>query len=113
MHVTFVGLLNACAIVAALEEGRKAHKQIIQYGDESDVFVGNRLVDMYTECGSIEDAWRVFNSMSSHNMVAGGTMILAHAKCGQGKKALELFCSMKGWNQSLSTLLGCSMHVLV
>jgi hypothetical protein len=46
VHVTFVGLLNACAIVAALEEGRKAHKQIIQNGYESDVFVGNRLVDM-------------------------------------------------------------------
>jgi hypothetical protein len=29
VHVTFVGLLNACAIVAALEEGRKAHKQIM------------------------------------------------------------------------------------
>jgi hypothetical protein len=49
VHVTFVGLLNACAIVAALEEGRKAHKQIIQNGYESDVFVGNRLVHMYTK----------------------------------------------------------------
>jgi len=67
---------------AALEEGRKALKQIIQNGYGSDVFVGNRLVDMYTECGSIEDAWKVFNSMSSHNMVAWDTMILAHVKCG-------------------------------
>jgi hypothetical protein len=39
-HVIFVGILNACASVAALEEGAHAHQHIIQSGWESDVFVG-------------------------------------------------------------------------
>jgi hypothetical protein len=38
--VTFVGVLNACASIVALEEGRGVHDQIIQRGCESDVFVG-------------------------------------------------------------------------
>ncbi len=54
--VTFVGVLNACASVIALEEGRHVHHQIIQSGSESDVFVGNSLLDMHAKCGSIEDA---------------------------------------------------------
>jgi hypothetical protein len=54
--VTFVGVLNACASIIALEEGRCVHHQIIQSGLESDVFVGNSLLDMYAKCGSIEDA---------------------------------------------------------
>ncbi len=61
--VTFVGVLNACANMIVVEEGRSVHQQIIQSGLESDVFVGNSLVDMYAKCGCIEDAWRVFNKM--------------------------------------------------
>jgi hypothetical protein len=59
--VTLVVVLNACAHVVALEEGRCAHQQIIQSSWDSDIFVGNCLVDMYAKCGSIEDACRVFN----------------------------------------------------
>jgi pentatricopeptide repeat protein len=36
-----------------------------QTGLESDVFLGNILVDMYAKCGSFEDAWIAFNQMSS------------------------------------------------
>jgi pentatricopeptide repeat protein len=63
--VTFMGVLNACASVAALEEGRCVHEQIIESGWDSDVFVGSSLVDMYAKCRSLEDAWRVFTKMPS------------------------------------------------
>ncbi len=57
--VTYVGVLNACASVVALEEGEVcAHEQIIQSNCESAVFVRSSLVDMYAKCGSIEDACR-------------------------------------------------------
>ncbi len=62
---TFVGVLNAFAIIVALEEGRCAHEQIMQSGWDSDLFVGSSLVDMYAKCGSMEDAWKVFNKMPS------------------------------------------------
>ncbi|CAK9212376.1 unnamed protein product [Sphagnum troendelagicum] len=50
-------------IMATIEEGRCVHQQIIQTGLKSNVFVGITLVDMYAKCGSIEDAWRLFNNM--------------------------------------------------
>jgi hypothetical protein len=28
---------------------------------ESNLFVGNSLIDMQAKCGSIDDAWMVFN----------------------------------------------------
>jgi len=68
--ITFVGLLNACASVAALEKGRHIHEQIIQFGCEDDLFVANSLIDMYAKCGNIEDAQRVFNRMPMHNVVS-------------------------------------------
>ncbi len=96
--VTFVGVLNACASVLALEDGRCAHKQIIESGWDSDIFVGSSLVDMYAKCGSMEDAWNVFKNMPSQDVVTWTTMILGHVKCGQGQKALELFRQMQREN---------------
>jgi pentatricopeptide repeat protein len=65
--VTFVGALNPCASLLALEKGRCVHQQIIEHGLEPNVFVVSSLVDMYAKCGSLEDAWSVFNKMPSGN----------------------------------------------
>jgi pentatricopeptide repeat protein len=85
---TFVPVLNACASLQALVECRCIHKQIIQSGFESDLFVGNSLIDMYAKCASMEDTWRVFNKMPSCDVVSWNAMISGHVKCGQGQKAL-------------------------
>jgi pentatricopeptide repeat protein len=67
--VTFVGVINACANIEALEEGKHVHEKIIESGWDTDVFVGSSLVDMYAKCGSLEDAWRVFKKMPSRDVV--------------------------------------------
>jgi pentatricopeptide repeat protein len=77
---TFVQVINACAGLGALEDGRLVH----------DVFQCNSSVDMYAKCGSIEEAWRV-----SQNVVTWNARVLEHVKCGQGQKALELFQQMQ------------------
>jgi hypothetical protein len=56
-------VLNSCASVRSLEEGEHAHEQIIASGTKFNVFVGSSLVDMYSKCGSMDDAWRAFNEM--------------------------------------------------
>jgi pentatricopeptide repeat protein len=93
--VTLVGVLNACASIAALEEGRCAHEQIVERGWDSDVFIGNCLVDMYVKCGSTEDASRVFNKIPSHNVVTWNMMLFGHVKCGERERALEPFQQMQ------------------
>jgi pentatricopeptide repeat protein len=70
------------------------HKQIIQSGYELDVGVGSCLVDMYAKCGCIEDASRLFNRMTTRNVVAWNSMILGYVKCGQGQRALEVYQKM-------------------
>jgi len=34
-------------------------------GCKSDLFVGNNMVDMFAKCGSMEDAWIMFDKMPS------------------------------------------------
>jgi pentatricopeptide repeat protein len=84
-------VLNECASVVALEEGRHAHVQITWSGYDSHIFVSNSIVDIYAKWGSIEDAWRVFNKIPSCGVVSFNVMILAHVvECGQEQNALEL-----------------------
>jgi hypothetical protein len=51
-----LGVLNACASIVALDEGKCSHEQIIQSGVNSNGFLGSSLVDTYATCGSMEYA---------------------------------------------------------
>ncbi|KAJ7571470.1 hypothetical protein O6H91_01G164100 [Diphasiastrum complanatum] len=90
-NVTFVLLLKACASLAALEQGKQLHSDIIKRGFKSDVIVGNTLVDMYSKCGCTEDARELFNNMSERDVVSWNAMIGGYAQNGLGKEALALF----------------------
>ncbi|KAJ7278093.1 hypothetical protein O6H91_06G050200 [Diphasiastrum complanatum] len=94
-NVTFVVLLKACASLAALEQGKQLHFDIIKRGFQSDVIVGNTLVDMYAKCGCTDDARELFNNMSERNVVSWSAMIAGYAQNGLGKEALALYEQMK------------------
>ncbi len=72
----------------ALEEGRRAHEQIIQSRCDSNVFVRNSLVDMYAKCGSMKDACRVFQNMHSRNVVSWTALLGGFAMHGHAKEAI-------------------------
>ncbi|KAJ7527987.1 hypothetical protein O6H91_16G079600 [Diphasiastrum complanatum] len=94
--VTFVLFLNACASLAALEQGKQLHSEIIRRGLQSDVVVGNTLVDMYAKCGCTEDARELFDNMSERNVVSWNAMIAGYAQNGLAQEALALFEQMQG-----------------
>jgi hypothetical protein len=50
-----------CQCSCTIEEGMCTHELIVGSGWDSDVFLGSSLVDIYTQCGSMDDAQRVFN----------------------------------------------------
>ncbi len=48
--ITFMAVLNMCASIVAIKEGRYVHEQIIQSRWDSYVFLGRSSVDMYATC---------------------------------------------------------------
>eukprot|EP01018_Ginkgo_biloba_P012108 Gb_38817 [translate_table: standard] len=105
---TFASVLPACANLAALEQGKEIHKEIIKSGFQSDIFLGNGLVDMYAKCGSIEIARNMFDKMPRQDVVSWTVMISGYAMHGFGKEALKLFEQMQhaGKKPDHVTLLG-------
>eukprot|EP01018_Ginkgo_biloba_P001270 Gb_03440 [translate_table: standard] len=91
---TFPRVLKACSALAALQQGKEIHHCIIKSGFESYLFVGNALVAMYSKCGCIDDAFKVFDKMSQRDVVSWNTMITAYAQNGYFNEALKLFCQM-------------------
>ncbi|KAF8696765.1 hypothetical protein HU200_036398 [Digitaria exilis] len=92
---TFSIILNACASVAALERGMEIHAFGIKSHLESDVVVESALVDMYSKCGRVDYASKVFNSMTQRNEFSWNSMISGYARHGLGSKALEIFEEMQ------------------
>ncbi|KAL7585660.1 hypothetical protein Lser_V15G42744 [Lactuca serriola] len=99
-HYTFGNLLSACANLADLRLGQQSHTHVLKHGfkfesgPESDIFVGNSLIDMYVKCGSVEDGKRVFRKMVHKDWVSWNAIIIGLAQNGYGSEALEFFNEM-------------------
>lgn len=92
---TLATSLNACANLAAFEEGEKIHAFRIKLGRTGiDICVDNALLDMYAKCGSMDAALRIFEAMKDRSIVSWTTMIMGLAQNGQAKKAVNIFYDM-------------------
>eukprot|EP00253_Pinus_taeda_P001147 PITA_01147 len=92
---TFASILPACANLAALDQGKEIHVEIIKCKFQSDVFIANALVDMYAKCGSIKKARSVFDNVHQRDVVSWNAMISGYAMHGYAKEALALFEEMQ------------------
>eukprot|EP01018_Ginkgo_biloba_P003629 Gb_16327 [translate_table: standard] len=93
--VTMVSVLSACAYLAALQQGKWIHAYIVKSGFESDVSVGNSLVDMYAKCGSLEIARNFFDKMPKRDVISWNAMIAGYGMHGHGEDALAVFTQMQ------------------
>lgn len=92
---TFISVLNACASLAILEEGRKIHSHILNCNLELNISVGNTLIDMYAKCGSIKDARSLLEKMQERDLFTWTAMISGFAQHGSGEAALQLCNQMQ------------------
>ncbi|KAH7416131.1 hypothetical protein KP509_14G076900 [Ceratopteris richardii] len=93
---TFVALLRVCTRKKDLNTGRDLHAGIAKEGLlQSNVFVGNALIDMYAKCGSLREAQEVFDVLPVHNVVTWTALIAGYAFNSQAEEALKYFEKMR------------------
>lgn len=93
--ITFICAMEACANLAAFNEGLQIHSSILMVCYEHETKISNALIDMYSKCGSLESAVSVFTRMHQRTLVSWNTMIVSFGLHGYGKDALDLFCNMQ------------------
>lgn len=93
-HFTFPLLAKLCADLGVVPKGTKIHGLAIKLGLESDLFVRNSLIYMYSSFGRVDSAQQIFDSRAEFNLVTWNSIIDGYVKKGMTDRARELFDEM-------------------
>ncbi|KAK4479194.1 hypothetical protein RD792_014705 [Penstemon davidsonii] len=91
----YLALMKACGENEALEEAKSVHEHLLKLMGHIDVRTYNKILEMYSECGSMENALAVFHKMPKRNLTSWDIMIFWLAKNGFGEDSIELFEEFK------------------
>ncbi|MCD7459239.1 hypothetical protein HAX54_040368 [Datura stramonium] len=92
---TFVSLFSVCTKLCNLGLGSSLHGLIVKTGfKHCDPFVCNVMIDMYGKCGSLASSIKIFNEMTSRNVISWTAIVSALGLHGYAYEALEKFKEM-------------------
>lgn len=92
--VAMVKILAACSELGILQQALCLHGYVEKSGFYNNIFIGASLMELYSKCGSIDNAMKVFEAMVNKDVVIWSAMIAAYAIHGQGEEALKFFQQM-------------------
>lgn len=104
-------ILKACSALQLLRIGKMVHGIVVRKGMDSDVFVGNALIHLYSDCGDLGSSRNVFDSMLEKDVVSWTALISAYMEEGLLDDAKHIFYLMQldgvepdliSWNALLS-----------
>ncbi|KAL5704119.1 Pentatricopeptide repeat-containing protein [Ranunculus cassubicifolius] len=92
---SLVCVISACSNLSSPLQGKQLHSLALKSDvPANQISVSNALIAMYSKCGSLQDARRVFERMQEHNTVSFNSMIAGYAQHGHGMESLLMFQRM-------------------
>ncbi|KAL6961294.1 hypothetical protein U1Q18_039061 [Sarracenia purpurea var. burkii] len=89
---SFVCVISACSNLSSPSQGKQIHSLAIKSDIPlNQISVNNALIAMYSKCGNLQDARKVFDKMPVHNTVSLNSIIAGYAQHGRGAESLILF----------------------
>ncbi|GAB4856457.1 hypothetical protein Ancab_014372 [Ancistrocladus abbreviatus] len=104
----FSSVIQASSSLGCTEIGRQMHCLSVKCGFSYELFVGSNLADMYSKCGEIYDACKVFQEMPYKDEVSWTSMIDGYAKNGDSEEALLACKEMLGEGVAIDHYVLCS-----
>lgn len=92
---TLALMIRASAGLELLNLGKQLHSLAFKLGLDDDIFVSCALIDMYSKCGSIDDAQFVFDEMPEKTTVGWNSIIASYALHGYSEEALRMYYEMQ------------------
>ncbi|KAL7124983.1 hypothetical protein ABFS83_14G085300 [Erythranthe nasuta] len=97
-EVTMASVISACGHLGALELGQWALNFTTSNRIKLSVSVYNSLIFMYSRCGFMNEAKKIFSKMETRDVVAHNALITGFAAHGNAVEALKFFERMKDEN---------------
>ncbi|MQM13899.1 hypothetical protein Taro_046823 [Colocasia esculenta] len=94
---TFLGLVSGCGGSSGwvLPQGSSLHGYRIKLGLDAELCFSNSLIGMYMNCGSVDAALALFESMEERSAVSWTSVIGGYARAGDCSNALKSFNEMR------------------
>nr|AAT64016.1 putative pentatricopeptide repeat protein [Gossypium hirsutum] len=92
---TIISVLVGCANSGTLSLGKAVHSLAIKSSFERRINFSNTLLDMYSKCGDLDGALRVFEKMGERNVVSWTSMIAGYTRDGRSDGAIKLLQQME------------------
>ncbi|KAG0476605.1 hypothetical protein HPP92_013446 [Vanilla planifolia] len=96
-EISISAVLSACAEAKAYLQGLQVHCLAIKTHLFLNICVINATLDMYGKCGSLFDAWIVFEEMDRRDAVSWNAIITAFEQNGFYEETLSHFNQMLLW----------------
>ncbi|KAF6162367.1 hypothetical protein GIB67_005287 [Kingdonia uniflora] len=94
-EVAIATVLSACACLGLLDTGIQIHEFANRTGHITYPLVGNNLIEMYSKCGCMDKALKVFRQIPDKNVISW-TMIISGLRLNNRSfEALTLFRQMR------------------
>lgn len=97
---TVAQVIQTYAQTRQLNKGKRLHGQLICAGYPLCTFLTNHLVNMYSKCGYLDHALKLFDTMPQRNIVSWTAMITGFSQNLRLPEALETFCQMRNAGES-------------
>ncbi|XP_055804051.1 pentatricopeptide repeat-containing protein At3g26782, mitochondrial [Solanum dulcamara] len=88
---TFPCAVKSCSSLSDLTSGKQTHQQALVFGYDTDLFVSSALIDMYSKCGQLADARKLFDQIPQKNVVSWTSMITGYVQNYLPHEAILLF----------------------
>ncbi|MCD7461094.1 Pentatricopeptide repeat-containing protein, mitochondrial [Datura stramonium] len=88
---TFPCAIKSCSSLSDLTSGNQIHQQALIFGYDTDLFVSSALIDMYSKCGQLADARKLFDQIPQRNVVSWTSMITGYVQNDHPHEAILLF----------------------
>ncbi|KAH0874588.1 hypothetical protein HID58_071950 [Brassica napus] len=91
---TLAAVVNACSGLGIIETGKQFHCHAYKFGLGDDIVVASTLLDMYSTCGRVEDAKKVFERIERKSLISWNSMTVGFSQNGCPGDTLEYFRQM-------------------
>uniref|UniRef100_A0A0D9WB11 non-specific serine/threonine protein kinase n=1 Tax=Leersia perrieri TaxID=77586 RepID=A0A0D9WB11_9ORYZ len=93
---TLSSVLSGCGRAGDCRRGRALHGWVVKSEEvDPDMPLQNALLDMYSSCGDLDTALRVFDRIETPDLVSWNTLIAGFPGVGDGWSAMDAFVQLK------------------
>ncbi|XP_039143984.1 pentatricopeptide repeat-containing protein At3g24000, mitochondrial-like [Dioscorea cayenensis subsp. rotundata] len=98
---TYASIISACASAGEIEIGRMTHAMIVKDKTIDKTMLLNSLITMYSKCGDLDSANKVFQRVEKTNIVSWNAMIAGFGQNEEFNLALKSFRELTRFDQQV------------